>query len=162
MNFSLKVDVLPGGFFDLAGKTVVVSPRRREMLKDFSPVWQASIPAMRQNTSQVWNEGQSSWAPLRPGYLKWKAAHGYSTKKNVRTGKMVGAMSTGQINITGNLQWVWGIDTGNPMWYEGSKSAIAYPIKANERRPFMRLTAEFIGKLRDNFKDYLAKIFRRG
>lgn len=161
MNYQLKVDVLPGGFFDLAGKTVKVSPRRMNMLRDFSSVWRATVPAMKANVQQVWNEGQTSWVPLSSDYLKWKAGHGYSTLKNVRKGDMKRAMEGGQVNIMGNTQWVWGIDTGNPMWYEGSKSAVAYPIKANERRPFVRLTAGFFGKLHENFRNYLAKIFKR-
>lgn len=160
MNYTLKVEVMPGGFFDLAGRTVVVSKRRVDMLKDFSPVWKMSVPDMKQNVMDVWNEGQSTWAPLNPDYLKWKAKSGYSTRKNVRKGQMFGAMHGGQVNIQAPTAWSWGIDQTAGMWYEG---ASAYPVHANRVRPFMRLTATFIKKLRDvNFKKYLASIFKRG
>lgn len=161
MNISISIENIAGGLFDFAGKNLIISPRRRKMLNDLSPLWKMTAPAMSANFRQVWSEGQSSWAPLSAHYLKWKKAHGYSSKKNVRTGLMYDAMRTGQINAQLPRQWVWGIDRGSSEWIAG-KSYTPYPEHANKLRHFVRLTKEFMTKLDENQKKYLGRIFKRG
>ena len=162
MNFQLNIVTIKDGIIDYAGDTISVSKRILKQLTDFRPLWKDTQPAMIANTRQVWADGQSAWLDLSPGYLAWKIKKGYSSKKNVRTGAMYDAMLTGQINIMDNTKWVWGIDTGNSVWFEGGKSNIAYPILANEKRSFIRITKEFLTRFDENKKNYLARIFKRG
>ena len=85
-TFSLSVQKITSQLYDAVGKNIYVSQRRIRLMQDFSQVWKQSIPAMRQNTMDVWMEGQSVW----PGYSNksypaWKAKMGYSPDLNKRT-----------------------------------------------------------------------------
>ncbi len=44
------------------------------------------------------------WQPLSPKYLAWKAANGYSTRKNIKTGRMLSLEEIrGQVKVTKNF-----------------------------------------------------------
>ena len=157
-TFSLSVQKITSQLYDAVGKNIYVSQRRIRLMQDFSQVWKQSIPAMRQNTMDVWMEGQSVW----PGYSNksypaWKAKMGYSPDLNKRTGAMKGAMHFGQINEMTPMLWVWGIDRTDSEWYEGKSGP--YPEEANKVRPFMVMTKLFMVTVQNNMRDYIKKIF---
>jgi len=159
MNFSLSVEKITPGILDVVGKMVIVNPNGKKKLDNFTAVWRKSIPAMQQNTIDVWAQGQSTWMPLRQGYIDWKAKQGFSTDKNVRKGQMKEALQYGQINEMAPMVWAYGIDQTDSRWIEG-KSRTPYPEEANKKRPFMVMTKKLIDAVQENMKNYILKLFK--
>lgn len=158
MVFNIAVIPLKNGVFSLAGKGIIMSPRFKQKAGDYTSVWKKSQVGMRKNIVQVWREGQGAWLPLSSDYKKWKGLHGYSTQKNVQTGKMYNAMKYGQINEMAPTVWAYGIDRTSGDWTRG-KAKGPYPEYANKQRPFVRLTKEFIDTVQNNMKDYIVKLW---
>jgi hypothetical protein len=161
MDINLSITTLKDGILDYAGDLIIVSKRRLALLQDFTTLWRALNPAMKKNFRDIWSDGQAWWTPLSPEYKRYKKAKGFSQQKNVRTGALKEAMTTGQLNIMQPRQWLWGIDAGDTMWM-GAKSTTPYPVYAGRKRPFLFLTEDFSKALQTMKRKHLQKVFKHG